>query len=394
MIPVAEARAFVLSACGTLSPRPVALSDASGHVLAETIRAVEAVPPFANSAMDGYAVRADDTACTPARLRVVGSVMAGDDAKTFVSAGESVRIMTGAPLPPGADAVCMVERTHVEAGGSIVIIDESVNPGTNIRNAGDDVAVGEEVFGPGTFLGPAHLGVLSSLGVGDCSSTPLPRWASSPPVTSSSRPWAELAPGKIRDSNRPALLAELGVDGFGALDLGMAGDDEANLADLLGDAACRCDAVVTSGGVSVGDRDVLKVVLKKLSGATMRSMQVAVKPAKPFAFGVLEASGTPVFGFPGTLSLYSSPTSCSSGRRFAPWPATPCSIEPASPPSLMSTSPVPGRQVAFDAGDGTPRSRRGAPGEDVGRTGLSHAARHGSVQRPRSAARRGRRALR
>ena len=136
MIPVAEARRFVLSACGALTPRPVALSDASGHVLAETIRAFEAVPPFTNSAMDGYAVRADDTARTPARLRVVGSVMAGDDAKTFVSPGESVRIMTGAPLPPGADAVCMVERTRVEAGGSIVFIEESVRAGTNVRNVG------------------------------------------------------------------------------------------------------------------------------------------------------------------------------------------------------------------------------------------------------------------
>jgi molybdenum cofactor synthesis domain-containing protein len=108
-----------------------------------------------------------------------------------------------------------------------------------------------------------------------------------------------LAPGKIRDANRPALLAQLETDGFGALDLGMAGDDEATLAALLKDAASRCDAVVTSGGVSVGDRDVLKLVLEKLSGATMRSMQVAIKPAKPLAFGVLEATGTPVFGLPG-----------------------------------------------------------------------------------------------
>ncbi len=108
-----------------------------------------------------------------------------------------------------------------------------------------------------------------------------------------------LAPGTIRDSNRPALLAQLEADGFGALDVGMAGDDEAVLVALLKDAASRCDAVVTSGGVSVGDRDMVKLVLEKLCGATMRSMQVAIKPAKPLAFGVLEASGTPVFGLPG-----------------------------------------------------------------------------------------------
>lgn len=225
--------------------------------------------------------------------------MAGDDAKTFVSPGESVRIMTGAPLPPGADAVCMVERTRVEAGGSIVFIEESVRAGTNVRNAGDDVAIGEEVFGSGTPLGAAHLGVLSSLGVERLLVHPSPRVGVLSTGDELVTGTGALAPGKIRDSNRPALLAQLGADGFGALDLGVTGDDEATLADVLGEGARRCDAVVTSGGVSVGDRDVLKVVLEKLSGATMRSMQVAIKPAKPLAFGVLEASGTPVFGLPG-----------------------------------------------------------------------------------------------
>jgi molybdopterin molybdotransferase len=299
MIPVAEARRFILAACGSLTPRRVALSDASGLVMAETVRAAEAVPPFTNSAMDGYAVRAADTVCPPARLRVVGNVMAGDDANTFVSAGESVRIMTGAPLPPGADAVCMVERTRVEAGGSIVIIEESVNPGTSVRNAGDDIAAGEEVFELGTRLVPAHLGVLSSVGVESLLVHPSPTVGVLSTGDELVTTTGALAPGKIRDANRPALLAQLAADGFGAVDLGMAGDDEAALAALLEDAAPRCDAVVTSGGVSVGDRDVVKLVLEKLSGATMRSMQVAIKPAKPLAFGVLEASGTPVFGLPG-----------------------------------------------------------------------------------------------
>jgi molybdopterin molybdotransferase len=299
MIPVSEARQFVLSACGALTPRQLAVSDALGHVLAETIRAAEAVPPFANSSMDGYAIRAVDTERPPTRLRVVGTVVAGDKAKTFVSAGESVRIMTGAPLPPGADAVCMVERTRVESGGSIVVIEESVDPGTFVREAGGDIRPGDEVFSPGTQLGPAHVGVLSSIGVERLLAHPSPTVGvlstGDELITSA----GALAPGKIRDANRPALLAQLHADGFDTFDLGVAGDDEAALTALLEEAGSRCDAIVSSGGVSVGDRDVMKTVLKDLSGPIMRSMQVAIKPAKPFAFGVLKETGTPVFGLPG-----------------------------------------------------------------------------------------------
>ena len=221
MIPVAEARRFVLSSCRALTPSRMAVSDASGHVLAESVRATEPVPPFANSAMDGYAVRAADTVAPPARLRVVGSLMAGDDAQIFVSAGESVRIMTGAPLPPGADAVCMVELTRVEEGGSIVVVRESVNAGTHVRNAGDDIAAGDEVFGPGTDLGPAHMGVLASLGVDNLLVRPRPivgvLSTGDELVTST----GALAPAKIRDANRPALLSRLGADGFGTVDLGI-----------------------------------------------------------------------------------------------------------------------------------------------------------------------------
>ena len=299
MIPVSEARQFVLSACGALTPRRMGVSDALRHVLAEPIRATEPVPPFANSSMDGYAVRAADTEHAPARLRVVGTVLAGDSAQTFVSAGESVRIMTGAPLPPGADAVCMVERTHTEPGGAIVVIEESVDPGTFVRKAGGDIRAGDEVFSRGTHLGAAHVGVLSSMGIEQLLAYPSPTVGVLSTGDELITTAGALAPGKIRDANRPALLAQLQADGFGTVDLGVAGDDEAALAALLEDAGSRCDAIVSSGGVSVGDRDVMKTVLKDLSGSTMRSMQVAIKPAKPFAFGVLEKTGTPVFGLPG-----------------------------------------------------------------------------------------------
>ena len=261
--------------------------------------ATDAVPPFANSAMDGYALRAADTVAPPARLRVVGVVMAGDDPEVFVSEGEAVRIMTGAALPSGADAVCMIERISVEGQGSFVVVEESVGPGTNVRNAGEDVAAGEEVFGPGTHLGPTHVGVLSSLGVQSVLVHPRPAVGVLSTGDELVMGGGPLAQGKVRDANRPALLAQLGADGFGTVDLGIAGDDGTALSALLHDAASRCDAVVASGGVSVGDRDTMKAVLTQLCGSTMRSMQVAVKPARPFAFGVLEATGTPVFGLPG-----------------------------------------------------------------------------------------------
>ena len=143
------------------------------------------------------------------------------------------------------------------------------------------------------------MGVLSSIGVEQLLVHPCPTVGvlstGDELITSA----GALAPGKIRDANRPALLAQLQADGFGTVDLGVAGDDEAALTALLEEAGSRCDAIVSSGGVSVGDRDVMKTVLKDLSGPTMRSMQVAIKPAKPFAFGVLKETGTPVFGLAG-----------------------------------------------------------------------------------------------
>jgi molybdenum cofactor synthesis domain-containing protein len=193
----------------------------------------------------------------------------------------------------------MVERTSVESGGSIVVVEESVDPGTFVRKAGGDIRAGDEVFPPGTHLGAAHVGVLSSIGVEQVLAYPCPTVGvlstGDELITSA----GALAPGKIRDANRPALLAQLQADGFGTVDLGVAVDDEAALTALLEDAGSRCDAIVSSGGVSVGDRDVMKAVLKDLSGPVMRSMQVAIKPAKPFAFGLLRETGTPVFGLAG-----------------------------------------------------------------------------------------------
>lgn len=267
-------------------------------MLAESLLAPEAVPPFTNSAMDGYALRAVDTSNVPARLKVLASVMAGQHTGVVVGPGESVRIMTGAPIPAGADAVCMVEHTRSEDGDSVVV-DESLEPDTNIRRAGSDIAAGDEVFPRGTFLRPAHVGVLASLGVDDVLVHPSPKVGvlstGDELVTTS----GALGPGKIRDANRPALLSQLRADGFAPTDLGVVEDDEEALAKVLEGAASVCDAVVASGGVSVGDRDVVRMVLEKLGGDDMRWMQIAVKPAKPFAFGTLGPRSSPVFGLPG-----------------------------------------------------------------------------------------------
>ncbi len=298
MIPLEEARRFVPAELVPMPPVSLPLADALGCVVADRIVATGPVPAFANSQMDGYALRAAD-ACDGARLRVVDTIVAGQTAETSVGAGEAVRIMTGAPIPDGADAVCMVERTSTEKDGSVVVVHGPVQPGEFIRRAGEDVEAGQVAIEAGTVLGPGHLGVLASLGEKAVVVHRRPRAG----VVSTGDELVEaeepLRPGAVRDANRPALLALVRASGFEAVDLGIVADDEDRLTDALTEAATRCEAVITSGGVSVGDRDYVKVVLDKLTDGAMRWMQVAIKPAKPLAFGVLAATGTPVFGLPG-----------------------------------------------------------------------------------------------
>lgn len=298
-IPVAEARRLVLAGIAPLAPRRAAISDAPGHVLAETVRAAEAVPRFANSAMDGYAVRAADVANAPVRLRVTGTAAAGDGPKAPLSHGEAMRIMTGALLPPCSDAVCMVERAKAEEGGLAVLIEEAVVAGTNVREAGEDIAAGSEVFAAGEQLSPAHIGVLASLGLQELLVYPRPTVGVLSTGDELAAPDTALMPGKIRDANRPALLAQLGSDGFHGVDLGTGGDDQEILTDCLRAGVSRCDAIIATGGVSVGDHDVLKVALEKLGGCTMRSLEVAVKPGKHVAIASLGDKRVPAFGLPG-----------------------------------------------------------------------------------------------
>ncbi|QXC63262.1 molybdopterin molybdotransferase MoeA [Aquihabitans sp. G128] len=298
MIPFEEARQHVLDGCAPLAPAARRLDDALGAVLAVDATAPDPVPPFANSGMDGYAVRAADVAAAseqePVRLRVAGTIAAGAPPDIEVTPGAAVRIMTGAPVPPGADAVVMVERS-ARVGDHEVDLTQAVPVGLHVRAAGSDVAAGELVLPAGTVLGPAHLGVLASVGLRSPLVVPRPQVgviSTGDELVDDDRP---LGPGQIRESNRPTLVAALRAYGVDAVDLGTVADDHDALAAAITEAAAGHDAVATSGGVSMGDFDLVKVVLDEV--ADMRWMQVAIRPAKPFAFGVLD--GTPVFGLPG-----------------------------------------------------------------------------------------------
>ncbi len=299
LLPLVDARRFVLQGCRALGPIEVPIDDALGHVTASAVVAGSAVPPFATSAMDGYALRSADTAGGPVLLRVVGTLMAGDEPRVTVDSGEAVRIMTGAAVPSGADAICVIERCVVHDGGATVEVDGSLSVDKHIRHAGCDIEPGDEVIGTATTLGPGHLGVLASLGIETVVVHARPRVGVLSTGDELVDGAAPLRLGMIPDANRHTLLALIRQSGWPAIDLGIVGDDREAVAAALRDGATRCDALVTSGGVSVGDLDVVKLVLDDLSGGTMRWMQVAIKPAKPLAFGHLAATGTPVFGLPG-----------------------------------------------------------------------------------------------
>ncbi len=309
MITVEEAYERILQAFHPLEPEPVPLLEGLGRVLAEDVYADVNIPPFANSAMDGYAVRAADTAGAsrenPVRLKVKGTLAAGQAPVEAVEPGTAIRIMTGAPMPPGADAVVRFENTSEGEGNARMIgaaheeevaIYVPVAVHENVRPAGEDIHAGEKVLAAGTEMRPAELGVLASVGRTQFMAYRRPRVAVLATGDELVEPDEPLTPGKIRNSNAYTNAALVRKYGGIPIVLGIARDTVAALTAKLQQAVdLKVDLILTSAGVSVGEYDVVKDVLNALGQIDF--WQVRMKPGKPLAFGHIQ--GIPLIGFPG-----------------------------------------------------------------------------------------------
>ncbi|HEY6958292.1 MAG TPA: gephyrin-like molybdotransferase Glp [Candidatus Limnocylindria bacterium] len=293
---VDEALQRILSRIAPLEETEVALSDALGMVLAEDARADRDVPPFRNSAMDGYAVRGEDVQRDGVRLTVVGAIAAGQMPEGRVGPGQAMRIMTGAPMPDGADTVVRVEDT--DNGGETVSIERATPTGLSVRQAGEDLREGETVIRRGAVLRAPELGVLASIGRAQVRVVRRPNVA----VLSTGDELVEITetpgPGRIRDANRYSISAAVRATGCAPFELGIARDEASDLRHALGNAAFG-DIVITSGGVSVGDHDHMKPVVEAMG--SMDFWSIAIRPGRPLAFGELRTKrGTvPIFGLPG-----------------------------------------------------------------------------------------------
>jgi molybdenum cofactor synthesis domain-containing protein len=297
MISVTEAIQIVKEQTPRLATEKVAVHESLDRVLAEDIVADTDLPPFNRSQMDGYAVRAEDTNDAPVRLRIVGESAAGKGWHHQLKAGEAVRIMTGAPVPEGADAVQQVELAHELKDNTVVELLESVALAKSIVERGSEITRGETILRPGVVINPAMQAVLASFGYATVEVSRKPRVAVM--ATGSELVAVDQAPGQdqIRDSNNYSIAAYAQRAGAVVERLPLTGDITADLATAFDNAAKSCDVLVTSGGVSMGVYDFTKVALKEL-GAELFFERVALRPGKPTVFARLP-NGTLVFGLPG-----------------------------------------------------------------------------------------------
>lgn len=296
MISVDEHLARILSVVKPLAPLDLGLLDAQGCVLDEDVVAPLPLPQFDNSSMDGYAVHsADLTGGLPVVLPVLGDVAAGPASALRVQPGLCVRIMTGAALPDGADAVVPLEMT--DGGVSHVRIDRAVDPGAYVRRAGEDVEAGDTVLARGSTLGSAPIGLAAAVGRTRVLVRPRPRVVVVSTGSELVEPGSPLGPGQIVDANSFALTAAAVEAGALAYRVGIVPDEPRTLLATLEDQLVRADVLITSGGVSVGAYDVVKEVLSKVG--TVQFDKVGMQPGMPQGFGTIGPESTPVFGLPG-----------------------------------------------------------------------------------------------
>ena len=291
-ISVDEAIRRVLAATPVLAPLRVPIAAAAGLVLAEALVASEDLPPFPASTMDGYAVVAADGA---GWRELIGDQAAGYVANLTVRPGTVARIATGAPLPPGANAVVMIERTQ-RIGDRVEIQQGEIKVGENIRPIGVDMARGQQVLATGTAIGAGELGLLASLGVAEPLVHPRPKVALLSTGDELVEPWETPGPGQIRDANRYALGAALAELRVPIVRSAIAPDREAETRALLAECLTVADVLITSGGVSMGQLDLVKVILDEIG--KIHFGRLFMKPGKPLHFATTDA-GKLIFGLPG-----------------------------------------------------------------------------------------------
>jgi len=293
-MPVEQARQLIQQSLTPITEQElVNLRNALQRTLASDVLSPMNVPPHNYSAMDGYAVRFGDLADAPCKLRIIGSAYAGHAFDGHVSAGECVRIMTGALIPDGCDSVVMQE--HVKIDGSWIETGEGHRQGQNIRLAGEDIAQGATVLTRGRMIRPAEMGLFASLGFNEVMVYRKLRVALFSTGDELQQPGSPLAAGQIYDSNRYSLFGMLGEPGVEIIDMGNIRDDKASLKAALLEAAKQADVIITSGGVSVGEADYVKQLLAEIGEVVF--WKIAMKPGRPLAYGKIGTCH--FFGLPG-----------------------------------------------------------------------------------------------
>jgi molybdopterin molybdotransferase len=294
-ISIEDARRAVLENATLLQAEQVDLDDAFGRVLATDAVAPGDLPPFASSAMDGFALLAQDTSAAPARLRVIGEARAGAPAAMSVEPGAAIRVSTGGQMPAGADAVVRQELTSQD--GDEVVILEAVAPGNDVRYAGEDIPAGATILQAGTLLGAAEIGGLAAVNIARPQVVRRPRVALVSTGDEIVDPGPELRPGQIRDANRPALTAAARAAGAEVVASLRVGDDRERTVERLTEALADADVVATIGGVSVGPHDHVRPALEQL-GARQVFCRVSLKPGGQVCF-YIASNGALVFALPG-----------------------------------------------------------------------------------------------